>query len=70
MPDKINSNYWRRAANRSREQAKNYLDLLHRNRHASDATRMAIARAVRRSTADVEKYTKWAEKFSKWEKEE
>ena len=70
MSDNINSNYWRRAANRSRKQAENYLDLLHRSHGASDATRMAIARAVRRSNADVEKYTKWAEEFSEWEKEE
>lgn len=70
MPDKINSNYWRRAANRSREQAKNYLDLLHRSHGASDATRMAVARAVRRSNADAEKYTKMAEEFAKWDKED
>lgn len=70
MSVKINSNYWRRAANRSRKQAENYLALLHRNHYASDDTRMAIARAVRRSNADVEKYTKWAEEFSEWEKEE
>lgn len=69
MSVKINSNYWRRAANRSRKQAENYLDLLHRNHGAGDATRMAIARAVRRSNADAEKYTKWAEEWAKREKE-
>lgn len=68
MSDKINANYWRRAANRSRKQAENYLALLHRNHGASDATRMAVARAVRRSNADAEKYTKWAEEWAELDK--
>ena len=70
MPDKINSNYWRRAANRSRQQGEKYLSLLRRSRGASDDTLMAIARAVRRSNADAEKYAKLAEEYTKWAKED